>query len=335
MAFLADSNDYYPSLREGMSPQVKRYKLLQEVYKKLSHNESPKISVVSFCLNSGRFLRETIESVLKQTYKNYEHIIIDGGSTDNTIEILKEYSHLRWISEKEEGENPVLDAIWKGFDMAKGEYFIYLAISDGIYDKNWFKKSVEVLYSDNQVSLVWGINMGISEKGDLLGIAWTEFLENPPPQKMDFFPFWLASGHVFETNAVYRRNVIETCFPKNLPDEPYKYNPTLGFNYQLHTRGYLPYFLPIISFYGYHHKDQRQQAYYDLLDSVSKTYDKDRKLFRKNFLAGKVRHYFRDGSSNIIREVTPDEISSYRKKIWKYRIKGKINRNVIKLLEHI
>lgn len=301
----------------------------------MSHNESPKLSVVSFCLNSGSFLRGTIESVLSQSYDNYEHIIIDGGSTDNTIKILKEYSHLRWISEKEEGDNSILDAIWKGFNMARGEYVIYLAISDGIYDKDWFKRSVEVLDADDEVSAVWGIGQSRLENGDLTEIALAELLKNHPPQKMDWFPFWLSKGHAVESNAVFRRKVVETCFPKNHPDEPYRYHPSLGFNYQLNTRGYLLYFLPIISVYMYIHKDQRQQRCYDLLDSVSKTYDKDRKSFRKKFLSGKVTHYFRDGSSKIIKRVTPNQLSSYKRKVWRYRIKNKIKRDVKKFLDHV
>jgi glycosyltransferase involved in cell wall biosynthesis len=301
----------------------------------LSHIESPKLSVVSYCLNSGRFLRETIESVFNQTYDNYEHIIIDGGSTDNTIEILKEYSHLKWISEKEESDNPVLEAIWKGFNIANGEYIIFLAISDGIYDRNWFRKSIEVLDRDKEVSVVWGINQGRSEKGDIIKIAWTEFLEKHPPQKMDWLPFWLSTGHGFESNAVYRRDVFEVCFPKNHPDELYRYFPTLGFNYQLNTRGYLPYFLPMISFYGNAHQGQRQQAYYDLIDSECKIYDRERKLFRKNILSGKIQHFFRDGSSNIIREVSPDELGAYKRKVWRYRVKHKIKRDVQKFLDHI
>jgi len=286
-------------------------------------------------LNSGSFLRETIESVLKQTYDNYEHIIVDGGSTDNTVEILKEYSHLRWISEKEDGDNSILDAIWKGFNMARGEYIILLAISDGIYDKDWFKRSVEILDTDNQISAVWGLSQTISEEGLLGKVFCAEYLEYHPPQKMDWFPFWLSNEHGLESNAVFRRNVVEICFPKNHPSEPYRYHPTLGFNYQFNIQGYLPYFLPIISFYGLVHKNQRNEKFYDLLDSVSKIYNNDIRVYRKKFLSGKVRHYFRNGFSEIIKEVTPDELSFYKRKVWRYRIKHKIKRDVQKFLDHI
>lgn len=301
----------------------------------MSDNENPKVSVISFCLNSGRFLRDTIESVLNQTYNNYEHIIVDGSSTDNTLEIFKEYSHLRWISEKEEGDNSVLDAIWKGLNMAKGKYMILLAISDGIYEKDWFKRSVEILDADEQISLVWGLSQTISEEGILGKVFGSEYLENNPPQKMDWLPFWLSNGHGFESNALYRRQVFEICFPKNHPDEPYRFHPALGFNYQFNTRGYLPYFLPIISMYGRTHENQRQEEFHDLLDSVSKIYDKDRKIFRKKFLSGKIGHYFRDGSSKIIKEVTPNQLNSHRRKVLKYRIKHKIKRDVQKFLDHI
>lgn len=82
-----------------------------------------KISVVTITFNSGRTVRHTLESVLSQTYKDYEHIIIDGGSKDNTLDIIKELEpryggRLRWISEPDKG---IYDAMNKGIRMASGD----------------------------------------------------------------------------------------------------------------------------------------------------------------------------------------------------------------------
>ena len=82
-----------------------------------------KISLITVTYNSSRTLRDTIVSVLAQTYQDIEYIIIDGLSEDNTIEIIKEYEpqfegRIRWVSEKDTG---LYDAMNKGFRMATGE----------------------------------------------------------------------------------------------------------------------------------------------------------------------------------------------------------------------
>ena len=308
---------------------------LDKTLEQLNIIEKSKISVITASLNHGRFLRETIESILSQSYGNFEHVIFDGGSTDGTIDILKEYRHILWVSEKEEGDNAVLDAFWKAFYMSRGEYIIFLAISDGIMDRNWFKKSVEILDRDHEVSHVWGLSQNMMEDGQMGKLWFAEFLEQHPPQKMDFLPFWLATRHGVESNAVYRRNVFETCHPQNMPDEPYRFHPTLGFNYNLNAKGYLPYFLPMISYFGRAHRSQRQEKYRDILESVSKEYDHNVKCYRNDLLAGRVTHSFRDGFGKIIRTVSPDELHEYRKRIWRYRFKYKLQRNFQKILEHI
>jgi glycosyltransferase involved in cell wall biosynthesis len=295
----------------------------------------PKISVISFCLNGAKYLRATIESVLGQTYTNYELVVKDGGSTDGTIEILKEYNNIRWMSEKEGGDNPTLDAIWQSFQMSRGDYIIYLAVSDGLMDRDWFRKCVEVLDVDSEVSWVWGLPQNMSEEGHLRNVVFPEYLQFDLPQKMDFLPFWLAGGHGMESNACFRRQVFETCFPTNHPEEPYRFHSTLGFNYRLNTRGYLPYFIPTVSYFGRSHKEQRQESHNALLDSVCKRYFRDIYAYRRDFLAGTVAHRFRDGSSGIIREVAPHERSRYRRKIWEYRLKMKIRRELQKLLDHV
>ncbi len=91
----------------------------------------PKISVITPSLNQAGYIERTIQSVLEQNYPNLDYIVVDGGSTDGTIEILKRYgSRLTWISEKDSGQS---DAINKGMSMATGDILAYLN-SDDIFE---------------------------------------------------------------------------------------------------------------------------------------------------------------------------------------------------------
>lgn len=110
-----------------------------------------KISVLTPSYNQGEFIEETIESVLNQNYKNIEHIIIDGGSTDNTVEILRKYPHLKWISEKDNGQS---DALNKGLAMAAGEIIGWVN-SDDFYEKNIFE-DVNEHFNDLTVDWIVG-----------------------------------------------------------------------------------------------------------------------------------------------------------------------------------
>lgn len=86
-----------------------------------------KISVITPSFNSIRTIRETIESVRAQDYPGWEHLVIDGGSTDGTIEILREYPHVQWISEKDEGHYHAMN---KGIERASGEVVTVLNADD-------------------------------------------------------------------------------------------------------------------------------------------------------------------------------------------------------------
>jgi glycosyltransferase involved in cell wall biosynthesis len=85
------------------------------------------VSIVTPSLNQARYLREAIESVRAQTHAPVEHIVVDGGSTDGTLEILAEYDDLTWVSETDRGQS---HAVNKGFAMANGNVFGWLNADD-------------------------------------------------------------------------------------------------------------------------------------------------------------------------------------------------------------
>ncbi|MDP5138937.1 MAG: glycosyltransferase [Spirosomaceae bacterium] len=113
-----------------------------------------KISVVTITYNSALTLRATIESVLTQRYKNIEYLIIDGGSTDDTLDIIKSFSdaRIKWISEPDKG---IYDAMSKGKRMATGEVVGALN-SDDFYPDNLVLERVAHAFSDEKVDAVFG-----------------------------------------------------------------------------------------------------------------------------------------------------------------------------------
>lgn len=101
-----------------------------------------KVSIITVSYNSSKTIKDTIQSVINQSYKNIEYIIVDGDSSDNTVEIVKDYEQFflkdskkkfKWISEKDKG---IYDGINKGIKMATGDIIGILNSDDFLFDKN-------------------------------------------------------------------------------------------------------------------------------------------------------------------------------------------------------
>jgi glycosyltransferase involved in cell wall biosynthesis len=118
-------------------------------------SQYPKISIITPNYNQGQYLEETILSVIGQNYPNLEYIIIDGGSTDNSVEIIKKYEkHLAyWVSEKDNG---MYEAIQKGFDRSTGEIMAWIN-SDDKYHMGAFSIVAEVFSNFQEISWLTGI----------------------------------------------------------------------------------------------------------------------------------------------------------------------------------
>jgi len=161
----------------------------------------PYISIVTPSLNQGDYIEQNIKSVLNQEYPNFEHIIIDGGSTDGTIDILMKYNHLIWVSEKDRGQS---EAINKGFKMAKGEIIGWLN-SDDCYEPNAFFTIVQELNKAERKYVVFADSYVIDEKGSRIG-----YLKGKLPHPKGWFKYWqkdyrIPSASVFFYKDIFRK----------------------------------------------------------------------------------------------------------------------------------
>ena len=125
----------------------------------------PKISVITPSFNQAQYIQATIQSVLAQQYPQVEHLIIDGGSTDGTVDILQRYEHcLRWISEPDKGQ---ANAINKGFKQATGEIMAWLN-SDDIYLPYALQRAADFFEQHPDIDVVYGDYHLINERGEVL-----------------------------------------------------------------------------------------------------------------------------------------------------------------------
>lgn len=115
----------------------------------------PKISVITVCYNSVKTIEQTILSVINQSYPNIEYIIIDGGSTDGTVNIIKKYESkiAFWESSPDKG---IYDAMNKGIKIATGDYIATLNSDDWYYDSNVIQDIVNVINSNSNIDIIHG-----------------------------------------------------------------------------------------------------------------------------------------------------------------------------------
>ncbi|MBE9869283.1 glycosyltransferase [Campylobacter concisus] len=134
--------------------------------------EQPKISIITVVFNGEKYLEQTIKSIVNQTYKNFEYIIIDGGSTDGTIDIIKKYEDKisYWSSEKDNG---LYDAMNKGIEKANGDWINFMNVGDSFYLDNILEniflqkelKNIDVIYGNHNV--IYPHKTKIKKAGDI------------------------------------------------------------------------------------------------------------------------------------------------------------------------
>lgn len=124
------------------------------------------VSIVTPSYNQGQFIEETIRSVLSQDYENIEYIVMDGGSTDNTIDLLKKYDNkIKWVSRPDSGQ---ADAVNKGFKMATGEILGWLN-SDDTYNPGTVSTVVKHFVESPETVMIYGDANFFDKRGQITG----------------------------------------------------------------------------------------------------------------------------------------------------------------------
>jgi glycosyltransferase involved in cell wall biosynthesis len=159
------------------------------------------ISVITPSLNRASFISEAIDSILHQDYPAFEHIILDGGSSDGTLEILKRYHHLRVVSEIDQG---LYDALNKGVSLARGEFIGFLN-TDDFYEPYIFEEIAEVFRKASAIQTLVG---GAKVFKDVSGGKRETVAAYPPVGEKDIFDRISWGVPIF--NAwFFRRQIFE------------------------------------------------------------------------------------------------------------------------------
>jgi glycosyltransferase involved in cell wall biosynthesis len=160
--------------------------------------QSEMFSIVTPSYNQCEFLKKNIESVANQNYPHFEHIIVDGGSTDQSVNILKQYQHLKWTSEPDRGQS---HAINKGFRAATGNIIGWLN-SDDVYMPGTFAKVDRIFKANLDVDFIFSHCLRIDAQDRILSMAQGK---DPDIYKVLDYPNYIPQPTVFFKKEVFSR----------------------------------------------------------------------------------------------------------------------------------
>jgi len=200
------------------------------------------VSIVTPSFNQAPYLEATIRSVLEQNYPDLEYIVVDGGSSDGSVDILRRYAERLawWVSEPDKGQT---DALNKGFAHARGEILAWLN-SDDTYQPGAVAEAVAFLRSQPELGLVYGDANFIDENGRLIGrfsAAQTDYRRLRRgyvhiPQQAAFFraDLWRKVGPL---DPSFYFAMDYDLWVRIAALAPIRYTPRTWANFRLHTQG--------------------------------------------------------------------------------------------------
>jgi len=166
-------------------------------------SDDPLVTIVTPSYNQGRFIRDTIESVLSQDYPFIEYIVMDAASTDETAEVVRAYEgRLTFVSEKDRGQT---HAVNKGFAMARGEIVAWLN-SDDVFLPGAVRRAVDAFKANPRAGVAYGGGFQIDEFGAIKQ-------QFPSTQHFDLWKLMYVSDYILNQSAFFRKAALDAVGP--------------------------------------------------------------------------------------------------------------------------
>lgn len=231
--------------------------------KNVSTNSSLVASVILINYNQGHYLIESLNSIMNQTYPDIEIIVIDGGSSDDSVEILSKYPGIKWTSEV---DNSSGHAFAKGVKLATGSFVYFLASSDGFFDNQWIEKSVHLLHLNPHISLVSADVIGIDQNSTLNGYKWPKGKIVDWSNKELFFSWLLRGVGITPITFAIKKDVLNLCAPSiNQMQDPHQ-TDSVDFFWHLagnfFSSGFIGIKISMVSSFVRFHEDRVDDAAY-------------------------------------------------------------------------
>lgn len=308
---------------------------------------TPKLSISLTCKDHAHYLRETLDSILAQSFKDFEVCIVDGCSTDDTVSILKEYAdadkRIRWVSEPDEGMD---DGFYKAMKMCRGEYWANMPVSDIFLSRTWLRECVAILDNNPNISLVHGNWVLMDDNGGIYLRNYDQnydYLTIGQPSGEESFPYVIGTGvRPADLTVCARRDIYLKYYPPYDPQNNQKKIYEAYCKTGVFKDEYLKQWMPINSTFYFMIMDGCQQYHIPRLavgvrrDGTTLTekyralHGKTREVIKilldnywERVRSGKIKHVFREGSGRITREVKNSELIQLEKEILNYRVNSK------------
>jgi glycosyltransferase involved in cell wall biosynthesis len=203
-----------------------------------------KLSILVASKNQAKYIPDMLSALASQTFQDYELIVVDSFSTDNSIKLFKSFKKSKIFLKDCSAE----EAHIFGLQQANGKYIMLATTSDYLYSSKWLEKAITTLELYKEISLVWGSAVNINDQGVVRGIWGSHYLYNHPPNKFNYLQYWFFNPYLPELNFIVRKDVYKLCL--NSRDSlGYMYKFLFNFTKQ----GFLPFYIPELAHAGRSH----------------------------------------------------------------------------------